>query len=121
MGMSATPAIRAELERQSHARDTDAVARELRTHAERGLSQTEAAIRLAAVGPNRLGTHRRPPYGTIMLRQLLDPLVALLIAAAVVSAAIGDGFEAAVISAIVVLNAVLGFTQEASAALADLS
>ncbi len=107
--------MREDLERQSHARDTDAVARELRTHAERGLSQTDAAARLASVGPNRLATPRRPPYGTIMLRQLLDPLVALLIGAAVVSAAIGDGFEAAVISAIVVLNAVLGFTQEVSA------
>ena len=50
-----------------------------------------------------------------MLHQFLDPLVALLVAATVISVAIGDTSEGIAIAAILVLNAVLGFWQELSA------
>jgi P-type Ca2+ transporter type 2C len=98
-----------------HARSTEEASRELRVDLRRGLSEAAAAERLADVGPNRLPVAGRPPYVAIAARQLADPLVALLIAAAAVSAAIGDALEAGVIAAIVVLNAVLGFVQEAGA------
>ncbi len=75
----------------------------------------EAAARLLAAGPNQLESPSRPRYLSIAGRQLADPLVALLLAAAVISFAIGEGIEAAVIAVIVVLNGVLGFVQEASA------
>src|SRR3712207_9178234 len=65
-------------------------------------------------GPNELGQAKRPAYLAIAARQFLDPLVALLVAAAVVSAAIGEGVEAGAIGAIVFLNGVLGFSQEVS-------
>ena len=67
------------------------------------------------MGRNRLPRPRRPAYASIALRQMLDPLVALLLVAAAVSVAIGEGLDAAVIGAIVVLNALLGFEQEVSA------
>ena len=57
----------------------------------------------------------RPPYAAIAARQMADPLVALLLAATAVSFLIGEQLEALVIAAIVVLNAVLGFVQEAGA------
>lgn len=56
-----------------------------------------------------------PPYVAIAARQVADPLVALLLAATAVSLLIGEQLEALVIAAIVVLNAVLGFVQEAGA------
>ena len=93
----------------------DVVATALGTDPSRGLGEVEAAARLAAVGPNLIARTRRPPYARIAARQLADPLVALLVAAAVVSAGIGELLEGAVIAAIVVLNAVLGFVQEAGA------
>ncbi len=80
-----------------------------------GLGSVEAAARLSRYGPNVLSRPRRPPYLRIALGQLVDPLVALLVVAAVVSAAIGEGLEAVVITAIVVLNAILGFVLEAGA------
>ena len=82
---------------------------------ETGLSEGEAAARLAAVGPNALRRPVRPAYLRIALRQVLDPLVALLIGATVVSAAIGETIEAGAIAAIVVLNAIFGFVQEVGA------
>jgi Ca2+-transporting ATPase len=98
-----------------HALPAAEVARRLGTDPELGLGEAEAETRLADVGPNRLERTPRPAYARIALRQLSDPLVGLLVAAAVVSAAIGDEVEAAVIGAIVVLNALLGFVQEAGA------
>jgi Ca2+-transporting ATPase len=81
----------------------------------RGLSGAQARDRLRVVGENLLSRPRRPPYLRIALRQLVDPLVGLLVVAAVVSASIGEGLEAVVIGAIVVLNALLGFVLEAGA------
>ncbi len=90
-------------------------ARALETNETAGLTTVEAAARLGRTGPNRIWRPDRPDFVRIAARQLLDPLVALLIAAVVVSASIGEGLEAVVIGAIVVLNAVLGFVQEAGA------
>ena len=100
---------------QLHALPAETVAERLGADADAGLSAEEAARRLAEVGPNELAARERPSYAAVALRQLLDPLVALLVTAAVVSAAIGEELEAGVIAAIVVLNAVLGFVQEAGA------
>jgi Ca2+-transporting ATPase len=98
-----------------HARPVPDVAAELRTSPRLGLSSDEASVRMRLYGPNSLQRARRPPYARIALRQLQDPLVALLAAAAGVSLVVGEGLEAAVIATIVVLNAILGFVQEAGA------
>ncbi|HEY8645646.1 MAG TPA: cation-transporting P-type ATPase, partial [Gaiellaceae bacterium] len=58
---------------------------------------------------------RRPPYLRLALGQLYNPLVALLVAAAAISAALGHTTEGIVIAAILVLNGALGFWQEAAA------
>lgn len=91
-----------------------------------GLRPTEAALRLERDGPNRIAAPSRPRYLRIAARQVTDPLVALLAGACGVSIAVGELTEAAVILAIVVLDAVLGFVQEAGAerallALADMT
>ena len=91
------------------------VAGQLVSDPERGLSQDEAEARLARLGPNRLERAARPAYPAIALRQFADPLAGLLIAAAAVSFLIGEGIEAAAIAAIVLVNALLGFIQEAGA------
>jgi P-type Ca2+ transporter type 2C len=98
-----------------HAATIEDVARELGGDPRRGLREEEAEARLARFGPNRLERARRPPYAAIAVRQFADPLVGLLVAAAAVSFLIGEGIEAAAIAAIVVLNALLGFSQEVGA------
>ena len=71
----------------------------LHADASAGLSDRDAAVRLADTGPNIAAPARRPAYLRIAARQFADPLVALLIAAALVSAGIGERFEGAVIAA----------------------
>jgi Ca2+-transporting ATPase len=80
-----------------------------------GLTEPEAAARLERVGANELAVREGPDYVAVAARQLADPLVVFLVGAAAVSVGIGQGLEAAVIAAIVVLNAGLGFVQEAGA------
>ena len=95
---------------------------------ERGLSADEAASRLRADGPNELRARPPLPAWRRALAQLQDPLVYLLGAAAAVALAAwwfeGRGLPGAagwpldfmVIICVVVLNAVLGWLQEAKAA-----
>lgn len=99
----------------AHALDGGQVALGLGSDVSRGLASGEAADRLEQDGPNALESARGAAYGRIAARQLFEPLVGLLVAAALVSAAIGETVEAAAIGLIVVLNAAFGFTQELGA------
>jgi magnesium-transporting ATPase (P-type) len=103
-------------------RDGTDVAAELGTDLRGGLSADEAAARLARTGPNRLETAARASAWRRLLGQFADPLIYLLLGAVAVSVAAwaGEGaegvpYEAVVIAVIVVLNAVLGYVQEARA------
>jgi Ca2+-transporting ATPase len=100
---------------QVHALTPAEVEALLSSDAVSGIDESQAGQRLARDGPNRPTVPRRPGYARIAFRQLLEPLALLLIGAAAVSAGIGEGIEALAIGAIVALNAVLGFAQEAAA------
>jgi len=49
---------------------------------------------------------------SMFARQFADFMIGVLVVAAIVAAAIGEPIEAAAILAIVLLNAILGFSQE---------
>lgn len=100
---------------EAHTLPAAEVARALGADARLGLSEDEAERRLAEFGPNLLERHRRPRYAAMAVRQVVDPLVALLLVAAAVSLAIGEEVDAIVIGAIVLLNGALGFGQELGA------
>jgi Ca2+-transporting ATPase len=90
----------------------EAAVKELRSNAATGLSEAEAAQRLAEFGRNELReTAARSPW-LIFLDQFKELMVVILVIAAVISALLGDYSDAIAIGAIVILNAVLGFTQE---------
>jgi magnesium-transporting ATPase (P-type) len=102
--------------------DGEAVARASGTDPARGLTDAEAARRLAAEGPNALRPAPPVPVWRRMLAQFEDPLVYLLLGAVAVAVAawlvegrIGWPIDAIAITLIVVLNAGLGFLQQARA------
>ncbi|KAA0889369.1 cation-translocating P-type ATPase [Pusillimonas sp. ANT_WB101] len=108
--------------------DSTELALALGADLEQGLSAEEAARRLLADGRNELRALPPVPAWRRALAQLQDPLVYLLGAAAAVALAAwwfdgrGEGgvagwpLDAIVIAAVVLLNAVLGWLQEAKAA-----
>jgi Ca2+-transporting ATPase len=84
----------------------------LEVNPKQGLSQAEAQRRLIEHGPNELIERDRKSPWRILLEQLIAIMVVILIIAAVISALLGDYIDAVAIIVIVVLNAILGFTQE---------
>jgi Ca2+-transporting ATPase len=80
-----------------------------------GLSTKEAAVRLAAHGPNTLKEGKRISPLRIFLDQFKSLIIWILIVAGVVSGLLGEMLDASAILAIVVLNAVIGFYQEFNA------
>jgi magnesium-transporting ATPase (P-type) len=88
-----------------------------------GLRTAEATSRLARHGPNRLPEAKRRSALARFLDQFRNLLIGVLLVSAAISALLGEGLDAAVIVAVVVLNAVFGFIQEgkAEAALAAIS
>ncbi|MDX1435764.1 MAG: cation-translocating P-type ATPase [Anaerolineales bacterium] len=88
------------------------VLQELGTDAEQGLPVSEARRRVEDYGPNELIEEGGRTRLQIIWEQLSGILTILLFIAALVSAALGDWIETVVILIIVVLNAILGYTQE---------
>ena len=92
-----------------------------------GLSSAEAQRRLEKFGPNQLASAPPVPKWKKFLAQFQDPLVYLLLAATVISliawfiershGTAGEvlPFDAIVIILILIVNAVLGYIQEARA------
>ena len=97
-----------------YSRPAEAVLSEL-TSTPEGLDVAEAARRLLQAGPNRL---REPPRAGPLLRfvrHFHDTLIYVLIGSAMITAVLGHGVDTAIILAVVVLNAVIGFVQEGKA------
>lgn len=111
--------------------DAAAVAKALDVDPATGLSEAEARRRLERFGPNQLASAPPVPKWKKFLAQFQDPLVYLLLAATVISliawfiekantAPSAEGgevlpFDAIVIVLILIVNAVLGYIQEARA------
>jgi Ca2+-transporting ATPase len=88
------------------------VAEALQTDAAQGLAAAEVERRAKEHGPNELEQRGGRTPGRILWDQLSGVMTIILVIAAVISVCLGDAVDAAVILAIVALNAGLGFTQE---------
>lgn len=80
-----------------------------------GLSDAEAAARLERNGPNELKA--KPPKSILQMvkEQVKDPMILILVGAAIFSAVLQEWTEAIIIFSIVVINAIIGIVQEKKA------
>ena len=104
---------------ERYQQEAQEVLRSLNT-SEAGLSDEEAAQRLAKYGPNELAEGKKITLFERFVSQLKDPMIIILLAAALVSAVTsaysGESFtEVFIILAVVLINAVLGVYQESKA------
>jgi Ca2+-transporting ATPase len=95
-----------------HTTNADAVLEHWKVNPTTGLSIGEAQARLNQHGANELVERKLKSPLAILWEQLTNPLVLLLIFAALISAVLGKVDNVIAISAIVVLNAILGVVQE---------
>ena len=77
-----------------------------------GLSGEEAQLRFEREGPNILTARHGASWVRKLAAQFAQPLVVVLLGAVGVSVFLGDYVDAAVIGAVVVVNAIIGFFQE---------
>ncbi len=77
----------------------------------RGLSADEVGVRVARIGPNVLRSHGARPLAVLM-RQLRNPMLVLLVAAAMTSFLVGERTSAVIILAIICMSVGLGFFNE---------
>jgi calcium-translocating P-type ATPase len=98
-----------------HAESREACLAALETDAAAGLTAAEAAARLPRYGPNDLPRRAVPGWASLLLRQTKGPLALLLLAAALVSLALGELADAGFILSVLVINAVIGAMQERKA------
>ncbi len=111
----AAPSPRAEAAAAAwHAKPAAVVLAALETSPD-GLTDAEARRRLAQNGPNELASKPPKTLGAMVREQLGDPMVLILVVAAVLSALLREWAEAGIIFAIVVVNAVIGIVQERKA------
>ncbi|MFQ3548186.1 MAG: HAD-IC family P-type ATPase [Armatimonadota bacterium] len=80
-----------------------------------GLTTEEAKRRLEEYGPNVVTRRKGKTALQMLMHQFTDPLVFILIIAAVIKLIKGDMIDFGVIMAVVIINAIIGFIQEGKA------
>ncbi|MCD9007106.1 HAD-IC family P-type ATPase [Luteimonas sp. XNQY3] len=97
-----------------HALGADSVLQRLAATRD-GLDADAVAERLRRYGPNALPPPKRVPGWRRFLRHFNDPLILFLLAAAAIALSVGHHIDAAVIVAVVTVNAIVGYVQEGRA------
>lgn len=97
-----------------HSQPVEEIYKKLQTSKE-GLSDAEAAKRLAQYGANELRKKANRTILQMLWEQLKDPMILILIGAAVLSFVLNETLEGSVILFIVAINAIISIIQEKKA------
>jgi len=97
-----------------HAINSDAIVELLGTTPQ-GITSEEAEARLQQYGTNSLPKAKPPSLVMIFLCQFVSPLIYVLVAAAIFSLVIQEWSDAAFITGVLLINAIIGTIQEFSA------
>ncbi|MDD2579140.1 MAG: cation-translocating P-type ATPase [Eubacteriales bacterium] len=100
---------------EAYLRDPDVLLRELAADRQNGLKADQVRQRQEQYGPNTLQEKKRQSLLIRFLLQFKDVMVLILLTAALVSGLLGEYLDAAVILAIIMINALLGLIQEGRA------
>ncbi|SNX81513.1 related to Ca2+-transporting ATPase [Melanopsichium pennsylvanicum] len=97
---------------QPHTLESDQVISQFSSDLNAGLSEEQAAIRLAEHGPNQLKETNKVSATSILIRQMANALTLVLLAAMALSFGVKDWVEGGVVTAVIVTNVLIGFIQE---------
>ena len=82
---------------------------------EQGLTSEEVHQRVLAFGANEIARGKPTPWYVLLGRQFVDPLIYILVAAAVITGLMGHFNDVIIIMVVLVVNALIGFYQESKA------
>jgi cation-transporting ATPase F len=102
-------------EKAWHQLPTEGVIKLVGSHPDQGLDEAEIARRRQQFGPNVVTVRRGHGPLVRFLLQFHQPLIYILLASAVITAAFQEWVDSSVILGVVMVNAVIGFIQESKA------
>lgn len=91
--------------------DVNEIFEELKT-SPLGLTSDEAKFRLNLYGHNRLPEEEKIGIIRVLLHQFASPLIYILMISGIISILLGELVDSIVIFSVVIINAIVGFTQE---------
>ncbi|MBX2844326.1 MAG: cation-transporting P-type ATPase [Flammeovirgaceae bacterium] len=100
---------------QWHSQTLQDLTKSLKTHVENGISAEEVLERQNTYGKNELTTKKTDAVWKLVWQQFNQPLIYILVIASVITFFFKEYVDSAVIMAIVIVNAVIGFIQESKA------
>lgn len=80
-----------------------------------GLTKEEAEKRLIENGPNKLKGKKKKSVLMLLFEQINDPMIYILLVAAIISAIVGEVSDALIILLVIAINAIIGVFQESKA------
>ena len=95
-----------------HVKQHQAALDQLEVNEDQGLAEAEAKQRLNQFGTNELVERQLRSPWRVLFEQFTDAMILILLAAAIISFFVKDPKDAIIILVIVLLNGILGFTQE---------
>ena len=95
--------------------DVNAVVQSLQTDVNKGLTENEVRKRLDEHGQNVVEEKKQVSAFTILLRQFSNPIVWILIVAALVAFSFNHSLEGIAVSVVIAINALIGFFMERQA------
>lgn len=98
-------------EKQWHGIENEQVFNNLGTRP-KGLTNDEAAARLSKYGFNALEEEKKASKITLLLEKIRNPIVLVLMAAAVISLLVDHPYDALVIFIVIIIDMIVGFIQE---------
>ena len=98
-----------------HLSSPDETAEDLSVSPAVGLDDNEVRTRQETYGANAMPEPERRRRVVLLVDQVRNPLILLLLAAALIAGLVGDFKDSVVIVAVIVINSVLGFVQESRA------
>jgi Ca2+-transporting ATPase len=102
-------------EQQFEQQKIEEVLEQLNVNSQEGLTSEEAEVRLKKYGPNAFQEKKPKTKLQMFLSQLRDPMIYILLGAVVISLFLKEISDAAIILAVILLNAVIGVVQESKA------
>jgi cation-transporting ATPase F len=102
-------------DKEWHTKEIDAITRLLEVDLNDGLDELKVKLRQTRIGLNAVTPKKQE--GTIIrfIKQFSQPLVYILLAAAIITAVLQEWIDSAVIFGVVLVNSIVGFLQESKA------
>lgn len=91
------------------------VLKELNSNSLTGLNPDEVNLRKEKFGENKLASQKKQTKFQLFISQINDILIYILIAAAIISALVGELSDSIIITVVIIINAVVGIIQESKA------